>query len=98
MLDLRQTTQIELSGLFALGNVTRLYSGLPLIDPEMGWTALRAAAESVTPTLGECIKVVAPSPAATAALASASFCRFFTCYPDMATALATLDSAVPPQG
>lgn len=98
LLDLRQTTQIQLSGLFTLYNIARLYSGLPVLDPDLGWAALRAAAESVTPTLGEYIKVVAPSPAAAAALAQASFCRFFTCYPDMATALATLDSALPPQG
>lgn len=98
LLDLGQTTQIHLSGLFALCNIARLYSGLPLLDPDLGWAALHAAAESLTPTLGECIKVVAPSPVAKAALAQASFCRFFTCYPDMATALATLDSALPPQG
>jgi hypothetical protein len=37
LLDLRQTSQIELSGLFALLNIARLYSGESLLDPEEGW-------------------------------------------------------------
>lgn len=90
LLDLSQTIQIELSGRFALLSIARLYSGQPLLDPEAGWAGLRAAAEAVTPALGERVKLIAPSPAATDALARASFCRFFTCYPDLDTAMSTI--------
>ena len=89
VLDLRQTTQIELSGLFALLSIAHLYSGQSLIDPEAGWAGLRRAAESVGSTLGERVKLVAPSPTAVAALEQASFCRFCTRYPDMDTAMTT---------
>ena len=89
VLDLCQTTQIELSGLFALLSIAHLYSGQSLIDPEEGWAGLRRAAESVGSTLGEQVKLVAPSPTAVAALEQASFCRFFTRYPDMDTAMTT---------
>ncbi|MCE7982302.1 MAG: hypothetical protein DYG89_13990 [Caldilinea sp. CFX5] len=90
LLDLRQTTRIEVSGLFALCNIARLYSGLPLLDPDLGWAALRAATEAVTPTLAERVKVLAPSSVATAALASSSLCQFLEQYPDQASALTAL--------
>ncbi len=89
VLDLCQTTQLELSGLFALLSIAHLYSGQSLIDPEEGWAGLRRAAESVDSTLGERVKLVAPSPTAVAALEQASFCRFFTRYPDMDPAMTT---------
>ena len=88
LLDLRQTTQIGLSGLFALLSIARLYSGQSLLDPETGLAGLRQAAEAVTPALGERVKLLAPSPAAAAALQGARFCQVFTHYPDLATALA----------
>jgi hypothetical protein len=93
LLDLRQTTQIELSGLFALLSIARLYSGQPLLDPEVGWVGLHRATEEVTPALGKRVKLLAPSSAAVAALEQASFCRFFAHYPDWETALAALPSA-----
>ena len=89
LLDLRQTTQIELSGLFALLSIARLYSGQSLLDPEAGWAGLRRAAESATPALGERVKLLAPSPVAAKALQGASFCRFLDHYPDMDTAMTT---------
>lgn len=92
LLDLRQTRRIELSGLFALLSVARLYSGQTLLDPEAGWAGLHAAVEEITPALGERVKLLAPSPAAVAALEQASFCRFFAHYPDWETALAALPS------
>lgn len=92
VLDLRQTTQIELSGLFALLSIARLYSGQPLLDPEAGWAGLHEAAEAVTPALGERVKLIAPSPAAAAALERANFCCFFTRYPDLDTAIKTIRS------
>jgi anti-anti-sigma regulatory factor len=90
VLDLRQTSQIELSGLFALLSIARLYNGQPLLDPEAGWVGLHEAAEEVTPALGERVKLVAPSPVAAAALERANFCHFFTHYPDLDTALKTI--------
>ncbi len=88
LLDLRQTTQIELSGLFALLSIAQLYSGESLLDPEIGWAGLRQAAEAVTPALGERVKLLAPSPAVVTALEQASFCRFFEHYADLEAALA----------
>ena len=34
-------SEIRLSGLFALGNIVRLFAGLPLLDPEGGWSTLK---------------------------------------------------------
>jgi hypothetical protein len=90
LLDLHQTTQIELSGLFALLSIARLYSGQPLLEPEAGWLALRQGTESASPALGERVKLLAPSPAAVAALEQASFCRYLTCYSDLETAITAL--------
>ncbi|MFN8495018.1 MAG: hypothetical protein U0350_45865 [Caldilineaceae bacterium] len=90
VLDLRQTTQIELSGLFALLSIARLYSGQSLLDPEAGWMGLHWAAEEITPALGERVKLIAPSPAAAAALERANFCHSFTRYPDLDAALKTI--------
>lgn len=90
LLDLRQTTQIELSGLFALLYIARLYSGQPLLDPEAGWAELRRGADFASPALGERVKLLAPSLAAVTALERASFCRFFTRYPDLEAALSAL--------
>lgn len=87
LLDLRQTTQLQLSGLFALCNIARLYSGLPLLDPDLGWAALREAAESITPSLGERVKVLTPSPVAKAALRDNSLCPFLEEYSDCESAL-----------
>lgn len=90
LLDLRQTTQIELSGLFALLYIARLYSGQPLLDPEAGWAELRRGVDNVSPALGERVKLLAPSLAAVAALERASFCRCFTRYPNLETAMSAL--------
>lgn len=87
LLDLRQTTQIELSGLFALLSIAQLYSGQPLLDPEAGWVALRQGTTLASPVWGERVKLLAPSPAAVAALQRANFCRFFTRYPDIEAAM-----------
>ena len=88
LLDLRQTTQIELSGFFALLNIARLYSGQTLLDPEAGWAGLHAAVEEITPALGERVKLIAPSSEVATALAGTSFSQFFGHYADYETALA----------
>jgi hypothetical protein len=93
LLDLRQTTQVELSGFFALLSIARLYSGQTLLDPEAGWAGMRRAAETVTPALGERVKLLAPSPVAAAALQGAPFCQCFTHYPDLDAALAAFPKA-----
>ncbi|MCE7982291.1 MAG: hypothetical protein DYG89_13935 [Caldilinea sp. CFX5] len=87
LLDLRQTTQIELSGLFALLSIARLYSGQTLLDPEAGWAGLHTAVEEIAPALRQRVKLITPSPAAVAALERASFCGCFTHYPDVDTAI-----------
>ena len=88
LLDLRQTSKIELSGLFALLNIARLYAGEALLDPELGWSALHAAAAEVTPTLGEHVKLLAPAPEVHQTICSASFCGFFDIYTELDVALA----------
>lgn len=93
LLDLRQTTRIELSGLFALYNVARLYSNQSLLDSEAGWAGLHHLAEDVTPALGERVKLLAPSPVVIAALERASFCRFLDHYADLEAALAAFPLA-----
>lgn len=93
LIDLRQTTRVELSGLFALLSIARLYSGQTLLDPESGLAGLRWAAETATPALGERVKLLAPSPSAAAALQGASFCQFLIHYPDLETALAEFPKA-----
>lgn len=81
LLDLRQTTRIELSGLFALLSIAHLYSGKPLPDPQEGWVALRSAAEGATPTMGQRVKLLA-TPAVTQMIRMVSFCDIFEIYTD----------------
>jgi len=90
LLDLSQTTAIELSGFFALLNIARLYSGKPLLDPDEGWEAIRGPMRDSSPALGKYVKVVAPSPQACTALDRAGFCPFLERYSDLESAMAAL--------
>jgi hypothetical protein len=63
LLDLRQTTQIELSGLFALISLVRLFSGNEPLDPEGGWRSLRVAALELNEGISQHVKLLAPPPA-----------------------------------
>ena len=87
LLDLRQTSKLELAGLFALLNIARLYANQPLLDPEFGWAALHAAVEGVTPALGEHVKLLAPAPEVRQMLHRASCCQFFEIYEEFDVAL-----------
>ena len=81
ILDLRQTTRVELSGLFALLSIAHLYSGKSLLDPEGGWAALHNAAEAMTPVMGQRVKLLA-TPAMMQAVRMTSFCDIFEIYTD----------------
>jgi ABC-type transporter Mla MlaB component len=81
LLDLRQLKRIELSGFFALLSIAHLYSGRPLPNPEAGWTALRNAAEEITPTMGQRVKLLA-TPAMTHLIRTNHFCDCFEIYAD----------------
>ncbi len=87
LLDLRQTSKIELSGVFALLNIARLYANQALLDPELGWGALHAAAAEITPALGKHVKLLAPTPAVRQMLQRASCCQFFEIYAEFDVAL-----------
>jgi hypothetical protein len=91
LIDLHEVTRLELSGLFALYNVARLFAGAELLDPEAGWVALRAAAEEIPLAITERVKLIAPSPAAEQALSNSTLGRCLELYPDVATAVAALD-------
>ncbi|MEZ4635939.1 MAG: hypothetical protein R2873_00380 [Caldilineaceae bacterium] len=88
VLDLRQTTEIKLSGLFALVNIARLYSGQPLLDPEDGWLVIGQAAAECTPDLARRVKLLAPSRSAESALRSVRYGQFFERHADLSSALA----------
>lgn len=88
ILDLRQTTRIELSGLFALHSITRLYAGEGALNPEGGWAVLHWSAAGLTPSLGQRVKLLAPSPAVAAILHNVGFDRCVEIYVDLDTALA----------
>lgn len=88
LLDLSQTTQFELSGLFALLSIARLYSGQSPLDPETGWTSLHHAIEEITPALSERVKLIAPSPAVETARTANPFAQFLESHPDWESALA----------
>lgn len=87
LLDLRQTQRIELSGLFALISIARLYSGQGLLDPAGGWAALRSAAEECTPVLGQRVKLLA-TPTVLLTIRNASFCDVFEIYDEVISAVA----------
>ncbi|MBI1296754.1 hypothetical protein GC175_17500 [bacterium] len=88
VLNLRQTTELKLSGLFALINIARLYHGHPLLDPTEGWLVLGQAAAECTPELTKHVKLLAPSSAAEAALRSIRYGEFFQRHADLPSALA----------
>lgn len=91
LIDLHDVTSVELSGLFALYNVARLFAGVGLLDPEVGWVGLRAAAEEIPAQIAERVKLIAPSPAAKHSLRNSALGRCLEVYPDVATAIAALD-------
>lgn len=88
VLDLRQTTELKLSGLFAFINIARLYNGQPLLDAEDGWLAIGQAAAECKPDLARRVKLLAPSRAAAAALRSVRYGEFFERHADLSSALA----------
>lgn len=89
LLDLQEILAIELTGLFALLNVARLFSGQDMLDVEHGWEALRVPMRTADEQHGACIKLLAPSLQAAAALDRAAFCHFFERYADLESTLAT---------
>lgn len=93
LIDLHDVTSLELSGLFVLHNVARLFAGAALLDPEVGWVGLRAAAEEIPAALSDHVKLIAPSPAAEQSLRNSALGRCLDVYPDVATAVAALDGA-----
>ena len=90
LLDLRRTTEIELSGLFALHTIARLYAGEALPDPACGWDGVHSAAERITPAMARYVKLVAPPPAVVATLRGSAFCSFLEIYEEMETAITAL--------
>jgi hypothetical protein len=90
LIDLHDLNELELSGLFALHSIARLYAGASLLDPECGWRGLRAAAEDLPREIGRFMTLIHPSPAAQLALSGASFCRALKLCPDVTAALAQL--------
>jgi anti-anti-sigma regulatory factor len=88
ILDLRETTRIELSGLFALHSITRLYAGQGLLNPEGGWAVLHWSAEELTPELGQRVKLLAPAPAVAKILRIVGFDRCVESYDDLDAAVA----------
>lgn len=92
IIDLRQTTRIELSGLFALHSIARLYGGERLLDPEVGWMALQAATGHMTTAMQAHIKLLAPSPAVARAIQHTSFSRFLEIYTDLPAVLAAFST------
>lgn len=42
VVDLAGVSKLSMAGLFALHNAARLVAGAPLLDPDDGWSALRA--------------------------------------------------------
>lgn len=93
LIDLEGVTSLELSGLFALHNVARLFAGASLLDPEVGWVGLRAATEEIPSALTGRVKLIAPSQAAEQSLRNSALGRCLEVYPDVATAVAALDGA-----
>lgn len=85
LLDLRKMTAIELSGLFALHNIARLFSGKSLLDPELSWDVLRTATEESCPEMGQPVKVLATSPTIITTIRNVSFCSFLEIYADVET-------------
>jgi hypothetical protein len=93
LIDLRFVTGLELAGLFALYSVARLYAGEALLDPAVGWAALRRAAEEHLPALGKHFKLARASPQVERVLQQASFGRTLPRYPDLPLALAAFAAA-----
>ena len=88
LLDLRQTRQIELSGLFALVSIARLFGGEEPLDPEGGWAVLHAAAGEFNETMGQRVKLLALSPEVRRSLTNGGFCQRLPLYDDETAALA----------
>jgi hypothetical protein len=88
IIDLRGTTQIELSGLFALHNIARLYSGKELLDATDGWNALKATAFAPAKGAYLGMKLLA-SPAVAIAIRQTSLRHFLEVYDELSAAMAS---------
>src|SRR4029453_8787495 len=89
IVDLQATTRVELSGLFALHSVTRLFNGEAMPNSESGWGALHESVGLVSTTPSEEVKLLAPPPAVARAIEQSSLCQPLKVYPDLASASAS---------
>jgi hypothetical protein len=86
LIDLSATPRIELSGLFALHSIARLYRGDPLPDPEDGWSALHEAAQVAPAAHGEGIRLVAPA-AIARVISQSKVCQLLVVYNELERAM-----------
>lgn len=82
VLNLDQVSEIELSGTFVLGNIARLYAGLPLINPEDGWLALKQMSEPWPFHLPSQVKLVATEATWQAMFAQTPIAQYLPVYPN----------------
>ena len=88
--------RITLAGLFALHGLTAILNGKEPLDPEAGWSAIRAMKNDLDNLPQPHLKLANPQPQVQQQLIEAGFANFVEIYNDGATAVPTAASAQKP--
>jgi len=92
-LDLAGLQKITLAGLFALHGLTAILNGKEPLDPEAGWSAIRAMKNDLDNLPQPHLKLANPQPQVQQQLIEAGFANFVEIYNDGATAVSTAASS-----
>ena len=95
-LDLAGLQKITLAGLFALHGLTAILNGKEPLDPEAGWSAIRAMKNDLDNLPQPHLKLANPQPQVQQQLIEAGFANFVEIYNDGATAVSTAASSPKP--
>jgi ABC-type transporter Mla MlaB component len=88
IVDLSDVARVSTAGMVGLYAVAQLAQGVPPLDVEAGWQAVRALVEDRP--IARRLAVVSPSPPVRQALGSAPFSEFLAVHADLGAALAAL--------
>lgn len=89
LLDLSQLSFMGSSGLVALHSATLLMSGAPPLEPEAGWSAIRATGERQGDGPQPYVKLLSPQPRIAQMLAVTGMADYYEIYTDREAALAS---------
>lgn len=92
VLDMSKLTYISSAGIVSLHSISKLFRGEVMPDPEKGWTAIRSAERERVSGVQEHVRLCGVPPEVRSVLDVVGFSSFFEMFPDVAQAVASLQS------